>query len=645
MDTTLINPLVHRWREDARANPDAFWAEAASHLHWFRPWESVFEWTYPTFKWFSGGETNLAYNALDLHVKNGHGGRTALVYLNERGERRLYTYAQLLHEVERTAAALRGLGLQKGDRLTIYMPTCPEAIILMLATVRIGAIHSVVFAGFGAGALGDRIRASSSRAVFISDITYRKGKDVPLKGIADEALAKGEHAVEHVVLLKRNSEAVMMHAPRDILWDEFLARGQNQNGHAVPMEANAPAFILATSGTTARPKLAVHTHGAYQVWMVSQGRWTFGLTPNDVWWSTSDIGWVVGHSYIVYAPLIVGCTTLAYEGAIDYPDPHTVWKIIDEFRVTGLFTSPTGVRLLMRYGETYPHAHALNSLTRVLCAGEVLNAPAWEWLQKKVFRDRVPVIDHMWQTETGGPVFGNPFGVSLLPIKPGSAGVPLAGIECQVFTPEGQPCAVGEKGIMAVTKPFPGLIQTLWGEPERYEADYWARLPVQPGVYYMGDAAHIDADGYVWFAGRADEVIKIASHRLGTIEVETALLRHPAVAEAGVTGRPDDLRGEVISAFVVLRAGNQPSELLKRELIETVRQELGALAVVGELNFVSLLPKTRSGKIMRRVFKAVIAGRDPGDISTIEDEGSVEEARAAWTEMMKELGKDDETVV
>lgn len=645
MDTTLLNPLVHRWREDAHANPEAFWAEAAAHLHWFRPWERVFEWNYPTFRWFSGGETNLAYNALDLHVKNGHGGRTALVYLNERGERRLYTYAQLLHEVARTAAALRGLGLQKGDRLTIYMPTCPEAIILMLATVRIGAIHSVVFAGFGAGALGDRIRASGSRAVFISDITYRKGKDVPLKGIVDEALAKGEHTVEQVVLLKRNSEAVTMHTPRDILWDEFLARGQNQNGHAVPMEANAPAFILATSGTTARPKLAVHTHGAYQVWMVSQGRWMFGLTPNDVWWSTSDIGWVVGHSYIVYAPLIVGCTTLAYEGAIDYPDPHTVWNIIDEFRVTGLFTSPTGVRLLMRYGETYPHAHALHSLTRVLCAGEVLNAPAWEWLQKKVFRDRVPVIDHMWQTETGGPVFGNPFGVSLLPIKPGSAGVPLAGIECQVFTPEGQPCAVGEKGIMAVTKPFPGLIQTLWGEPERYEADYWARLPVQPGVYYMGDAAHMDADGYVWFAGRADEVIKIAAHRLGTIEVETALLRHPAVAEAGVTGRPDDLRGEVISAFVVLRAGNQPSELLKRELIETVRQELGALAVVGELNFVSLLPKTRSGKIMRRVFKAVIAGRDPGDISTIEDEGSVEEARAAWTEMMKELGKGDETVV
>ena len=320
----LVNPVVRRWLEEAVENPDKFWAKAAHQLHWFRPWERVFEWDYPTFKWFVGAETNLAYNALDFHVNRGWGGHTALIYVSERGERRLFTYGQLLYEVEKTAAALRGLGLQKGDRLTIYMPTCPEAIILMLATVRIGAVHSVVFAGFGAGALGDRIRASGSRAVFISDITYRKGKDVELKSIVDSALDSSGSSVEHVVVLTRGKEPVKMNPGRDLSWDEFLGYGKKQPSEHVAMDSNEPAFILATSGTTAKPKLAVHTHGAYQVWITSMARWVFGLQPNDVWWSTSDIGWIVGHSYIVYAPLILGCTTIAYEGAIDYPDPSTI---------------------------------------------------------------------------------------------------------------------------------------------------------------------------------------------------------------------------------------------------------------------------------------------------------------------------------
>jgi len=635
-DFNLVSPIVTRWRDEAREDPTTFWGKAASQLHWFHPWDRVFDWNFPEFRWFSGGETNLAYNALDHHVNRGWGGHTALVYLNERGQRDLYTYAQLLREVERTAAALRGLGLQKGDRLTIYMPTCPEAIILMLATVRIGAIHSIVFAGFGAGALGDRIRASGSRAVFAADITYRKGKDVYLKEIVDHALEGGEHSVEHVVVLKRGSADVPMTPRRDLTWEEFRAKGTGQHGHAVPMESNDPAFILATSGTTAKPKLAVHTHGAYQVWIHSMARWVFGLTPQDVWWSTSDIGWIVGHSYIVYAPLLIGCTTLVYEGAIDHPDPGTLWRLVEDFQVTGIFTSPTAVRLLMRYGESFQAQYDHKSLTRVFCAGEVLNAPAWEWLQHKVFKDRIPVIDHMWQTETGGPIFGNPYGLGMLPTKPGSAGIPLAGIDCEIVTADGHPCPPGAKGIMAIKRPFPGLIQSLWGEPERYVADYWGRIPGM-NAYYTGDSAMIDADGYVWFAGRADEVIKIAAHRLGTIEVETALLRHPAVAEAGVTGRPDELRGEVISAFVVLRAGHTASDSLKHELIETVRNELGPVAVVGEIHFVHMLPKTRSGKIMRRVFKAVILGRDPGDISTIEDEVSVEEARRAWASLISEI--------
>ncbi len=542
----------------------------------------------------------------------------------------------MLYQVERIAAALRGMGIQKGDRLTIYMPTCPEAIMLMLATVRIGAMHSVVFAGFGSKALGDRVVASGSKLVFTTDVTYRKGKDVPLKGIVDESL-QGANDVQHVILLNRTGASVPMQKGRDITWDEFLAHAAGNSGNYVEMESNEPAYILATSGTTAKPKLAIHTHGGYQVHIHSMGKWVFGLKPTDVWWSTSDIGWVVGHSYIVYAPLIAGATTLAFEGALDYPKPETNWATaIEEFRVTGIFTSPTAVRLLMRYGDEplkkIDHSH----LERIFCAGEVLNAPAWEWLQKKILNDKIPVIDHMWQTETGGPVFGNPYGLGMLPIKPGSATIPLPGIEAQVVTPEGEPCGPNEKGIMVLKRPFPGLTPALWGEPERYGKDYWGRLP---GVYYTGDSAHIDDDGYVWFAGRADEIIKVAGHRIGTIEVETAILTHPAVAESGVIGRPDELRGEVISAFVLLKQGYAPSAQLKQEILETVRHELGPVAVIGELNFVNMLPKTRSGKIMRRVLKAVALDREPGDITTIEDEGSVEEARHAWQAMKAEIAE------
>ncbi|MER3398559.1 MAG: acetate--CoA ligase [Chloroflexota bacterium] len=632
----VINPVVRRWVEAAREDPEGFWARAAEKLPWFRRWDRVFEWDFPTFRWFIGGRTNLAYNCLDYHVAAGRSGQAALIYINERGERRTYTYAQLLREVRRLAAALRGMGIKKGDRLTIYMPTSPEAIMLMLATVRVGAIHSVVFAGFGAGALADRIAASGSRLVFTADVTYRKGRDVRLKEIVDEALKAAGDTVEHVVVWRRTDQDVPMSPGRDLFWADFLKRAEGQPDGWVEMESNEPAYILATSGTTAKPKLAVHTHGGYQVGIHSTGRWCFGLRPGEVWWSTSDIGWVVGHSYIVYAPLLVGCATIAYEGALDHPGPETFWRVVEDFGVTGIFTSPTAVRLLMRYGSEPARKFDLSSLERVVCAGEVLNAPAWEWLQKDVLNDRVPVIDHWWQTETGGPVIGNPYGLAMLPIKPGSASIPLPGMEVGVMTPEGQECGPGEKGILVIKRPFPSLTPTLWGEPERYARDYWQRIPGRQ-VYFTGDSAQLDGDGYVWFAGRADEIIKIAAHRIGTIEVETAFLKHPAVAEAGVTGRPDEVRGEVISAFVVLKQGYRPSEELRRELIETVRRELGPVAVIGEVNFVNMLPKTRSGKIMRRVLKAVILNRDPGDITTIEDEGSVEEARQAWQQMRAEI--------
>ncbi len=629
----IINPVIRRWCQDGEKDFVGFWARAAQDVPWFRTWDKAFEDDAPSFRWFTGGLTNISYNALDRHVAGGRGGHAALVAYTEAGERRVFTYAQLLTETRRIAAALRGLGVRRGDRVGIYMPTIPEAIAAMLAVTRIGAVHLVVFAGFGSGALSERLRLAEAKVLLAADATWRKGSRVDLLHIVDEALAEPGSPVEKLVVLGREGTPEGLRQGRDLTWEQFLAGGAgHDSGHEV-MESNEPAYILATSGTTAKPKLAVHTHGGYQVGIAAMGRWCFGLKEDDVWWSTSDIGWVVGHSYIVYAPLVAGCTTIAYEGAIDHPGPETFYRIVEENRVTGVFTAPTAVRLLMRYGTEPARAHDISSLERVVCAGEVLNPPAWEWLQHEVLSDRVPVIDHMWQTETGGPVFGNPYGLGMLPIKPGSAGIALPGIGAEIREMDGSVCKPGEKGIVVLTHPFPGLTASIWKDPERY-ADYWAQMK---DCYFTGDAAQVDDDGYFFFSGRADEIMNIAGHRIGTIEVETAFLRHPAVAEAGVTGRPDELRGEVISAFVVLRAGHEPSDALHQELLATVRQELGPVAVIGEINFVGALPKTRSGKIMRRVFKAVTLDTDPGDVSTIEDVGSVDEAREAWVKMRAEL--------
>jgi len=623
-------------RDAADRDPERFWREAADLVGWFRPPERAYEADAPSFRWFGGGLTNLTYNALDAHVATGRGAQPALIAVDEAGGRRTLTYDDLLTEVRRAASALRAAGVGRGDRVTIYMPTCVEAIVAMLATVRIGAIHSVVFAGFGHAALSDRIAASGSRLVLTTISTVRKGRDVALLPIV-EAAVRAAGGVEHVVVLTRDSDAALPDGPF-MGWDDFLRAGEGQSDTWEEMEANEPAFILATSGTTARPKLAVHCHGGYQVHIVAMARWCFGLRPGETWWSTSDIGWVVGHGYIVYAPLIMGATTVAFEGALDHPGPERFWGLIEELGVTGLFTSPTAVRAMMRYGEEVAGRHDLARLERVFCAGEVLNAPAWEWLQRTILKDRVPVIDHMWQTETGGPIFGNPYGLGLLPIKPGSSGPPLPGIAAAVVDADGRRLPAGEKGIMVVERPFPGLIASLWGEPERYATDYWERIP---GMYYTGDAAHLDDDGYAWFAGRADEIIKIAGHRIGTIEVETAFLHHPAVAETGVTGRPDEVRGEIISAFVVLKADRIASDALRQELRATVREQMGPVAVIGEITFVGMLPKTRSGKIMRRVLKAVALDRDPGDVTTIEDEGSVEEAREALAGLRAEIPTDE----
>ena len=637
----LVGPVVRRIQREALDDPDSFWGEAAQRIPWASQWDRVFEWTpdeTPAFRWFRGGETNLAWGCLDTQVEQGNGGRAALIALDELGAQRVFTYAQLLQQVKRIAASLRAIGVQRGDRVAIYMPTNFEAIALMLACARIGAIHLVIFAGFGAGAIADRVKMANARFLFMTDVTYRRGRDAPLDGFVRGALENegaGE-VVEQVIVERRRADSPPIAPGKELSWEEFLAAGEGGDGSWEPMEANEPAFILATSGTTARPKLAVHSHGGYGVWIASMADWMFALDAEDVWWATSDIGWVVGHSYIVYAPLLMGCTTISFEGALDHPDVSTFYRIVEDHGVTGMFTSPTAIRLLMRSGAEAAEGIELGSLTRVFSAGEVLNPPAWEWFQREIFEDQIPVLDHMWQTETGGPIIGNPWGIQMLPIKPGSAGVPLPGIEGAVLSPEGEELAAGEPGIFAITRPFPGLTAQLWGEPQRYNADYWDKVPGRR-VYFTGDATSVDQDGYVWFSGRADEIIKIAAHRIGTIEVESAILRHSAVAEAGVTGRPDELRGEVISAFVVLKTGNEPSDALRGEVLQTVRSELGPVAVIGELNFVDALPKTRSGKIMRRVLKAVTLDTDPGDISTIEDEGSVEEAREAWQQMRANL--------
>ncbi|RJS79172.1 acetate--CoA ligase [Candidatus Bathyarchaeota archaeon] len=622
-----LPPQLKWMLKRALDDPESFWGEVAEELHWFKRWDKVFEWNYPDFTWFKGAVTNIAYNCLERNIKLGRGNHTAIIWENGEGlPSRALTYNQLLYEVKRFASALKALDVNKGDRVTIYMPMVPEAAIAMLATTRIGAIHSVVFGGFGYGALADRIADAESKVVVTADVGYRRGKTVNLKKVVDEALKISGKTVQKVIVLRRGKEEPPMTSGRDIFWDEALDKGRGFKAEVEKMKADEPAFILYTSGTMAKPKGTVQPHGSYQVYIYAMGKWVYDMHETDVWWSTSDIGWIVGHSYVVYAPLLFGCSTIMYEGVPDHPTPDIWWQIIERNRVTQLWISPTGVRALMRYGEEWAKKHDLSSVRLVVCAGEVLNPPAWEWLQKKVFEDRIPVIDHMWQTESSGPMVGNPYGIVLLPIKPGSATIPLPGIDGEVVDEEGKTVPPGTEGIFVCKKPFPGLTPTLWRNHERYVRDYWNRIP---GVYYTGDAAMKDEDGYIWFLGRVDEVIKIAAHRVGTIEIESALLKHPAVAEAAVVGKPDPLRGETACAFIVLKGEKEPSEELKDELRNLVKKTLGPIVIVSDIFFVNKLPKTRSGKIMRRLIKAIIMGKPLGDYSTIEDETSIEELKKA----------------
>jgi acetyl-CoA synthetase len=612
---------------DALENPDQFWSQIASELHWFKRWDKTLEWQYPNFTWFKGAMTNLSYNCTEHHVKNGRGNHPAIIYENGEGQpTRILTYSQLLDQVKQFAAALKALGVRKGDRVTIYMPMIPEAAVAMLATTRIGAIHSVVFGGFGYGALADRIEDAESKIVVTADIGYRRGESIDLKGVVDQALKVAGGTVEKVMVLKRGEEEPPMIPQRDMLWEQAIKMGKDFGAEVEKTLAENPAFILYTSGTMAKPKGTVQLHGGYQVYVYAMGKWVYNMQQTDVWWSTSDIGWIVGHSYVIYAPLLFGCTTIMYEGVPDYPAPDVWWQIVEKHKVTKLWMSPTGVRALMKYGDEYPKKHNLSSVQFVACAGEVLNPPAWEWLQKRVFDDRVPVVDHMWQTESSGPIVGNPYGIALLHIKPGSATIPLPGIDADIVDAEGHSVPAGTEGTFVIRKPFPGLTPTLWRNHQRYVQDYWNKIP---GVYYTGDAAMRDQDGYVWFLGRVDEVIKISAHRIGTIEIESAMLKHPAVAEAAVVGVPDPMRGETACALVVLKSGHEPNDALRQTLKDLVKKTLGPIVIVSNIFFVSKLPKTRSGKIMRRLVKAVLTDKPLEDYSTIEDQTAIEEIKQA----------------
>jgi len=612
---------------DALENPDQFWSQIASELHWFKRWDKTFEWQYPNFTWFKGGVTNLSYNCTELHVKQGRGNHPAIIYENGEGQpTRILTYSQLLDQVKQFAAALKAFGVRKGDRVTIYMPMIPEAAVAMLATTRIGAIHSVVFGGFGYGALADRTADAESKMVITADAGYRRGESIDLKGVVDQALGIAGKTVQKVIVLNRGEKEPPMTPERDVLWEQAVQKGKGSNAEAEKTLAEDPAFILYTSGTMAKPKGTVQLHGGYQVYIYAMGKWVYNMQQADMWWSTSDIGWIVGHSYVIYAPLLFGCTTIMYEGVPDHPAPDVWWQIVEKHKVTKLWMSPTGVRALMKYGDEYPRKHDLGSVQFVACAGEVLNPPAWEWLQKRVFKDRVPVVDHMWQTESSGPIVGNPYGIALLPVKPGSASIPLPGIDADIVDREGHSVPTGAEGTFVIRKPFPGLTPTLWRDHQRYVQDYWNKIP---GVYYTGDAAMRDRDGYVWFLGRVDEVIKISAHRIGTIEIESALLRHSAVAEAAVVGVPDPMRGETACALAVLKSRYEPSDTLKQTLKDLVKKTLGPIVIVSNIFFVSKLPKTRSGKIMRRLIKAVLTDKPLEDYSTIEDQTAIEEIKQA----------------
>ncbi len=598
--------------------PDAFWSEVASELHWFSPWSTVRTWEEPFVRWFEGGTTNLSYNALDRHVEAGRGNQVAFFWEGEPGDRRTLTYAQMLHDVSRFANVLKGRGIEKGDRVAIYMPMIPEAAVAMLACARIGATHSVVFGGFSAHALADRIEDAQATAVITADGGFRRGSVLPLKPAVDEALQRAS-SVETVIVVRRTENDVEMEPGRDF-WYHDLVKHASADCPAEPLDAEHPSFILYTSGSTGKPKGVLHTTGGYQTYMWLTTRYVFDLKPNDVFWCTADVGWVTGHSYIVYGPMLNGATQVMYEGAPTHPAPDRLWEMVERYRVSVFYTAPTAIRAFMKLGDEHPDEHDLTSLRLLGTVGEPINPEAWMWYRRVIGGDRCPIVDTWWQTETGGIMLTTLPGVH--DAKPGAAGVPFFGVDPSIVDVEGNDVGASEGGYLVLNQPWPSMLRTVYGDDDRYRNQYWSEIP---HVYFAGDGARKDADGYYWIMGRVDDVVNVSGHRLGTMEVESALVSHPAVAEAAVVGRPDEVKGQAIVAFVTLEGSRSGSEELRAELRKHVATEIGAIAKPESIHFADALPKTRSGKIMRRLLRNIASGQElSGDVSTLEDRSVVD---------------------
>jgi len=604
-------------------DPEGFWGEAARMLHWFEPWRKVLEWNEPHAQWFVGGKTNLAYNCLDLQIERGHANKVAFFWEGEPGDKRAITYGQLLEEVSRFANVLRSKGVGLGDRVAIYMPMVPEAIVAMLACARIGATHSVVFGGFSSSALADRINDAKAEVVVTADGAFRRGQVLPLKPAVDEALTHTP-SVRKVIVVRRAENPISMEPGRDE-WYHDVMREASDECPAVPVDAEHPAYILYTSGSTGRPKGVLHTTGGYQVHVALTAKYVFDLKEDDVYWCTADIGWVTGHSYIVYGPMALGATQVIYEGNPVYPAPDRLWEMVARYNVTVFYTAPTAIRTFIKLGAEYPARHDLTTLRLIGTVGEPINPEAWMWYRRVIGGDKCPVVDTWWQTENGGILISTIPGVH--DTKPGSAGVPLFGVDAAVVDADGNEVPANQGGFLVVKRPWPGMLRTVYGDDDRYRNQYWGEVP---HVYFSGDGARRDEDGYFWIMGRVDDVVNVSGHRLGTMEIESALVSHPKVAEAAVVGRPDELRGQAIVAFVTLEQGFEPSDELRDELKRHVVKEIGAIARPEEIRFADALPKTRSGKIMRRLLRSVATGQElTGDVSTLEDRSVIERLRAA----------------
>ncbi|MFZ4984398.1 MAG: acetate--CoA ligase [Blastocatellia bacterium] len=610
-----------RLSAEAEADPEGWWGRQAERLHWFRKWDKVLEWNLPFAKWFVGGKTNVAYNCLDRHLETWRRNKAAIIWEGEPGEVRTLTYQQLHTEVCKFANVLKKMGVEKGDRVALYMPLIPELAIAMLACARIGAAHSIVFGGFSADALRDRINDAGCSAVVTADSGYRRGGLVALKAAVDEAVRQTP-TVRTCIVVRRTGAEIQMQPGRDHWWHELM-QTVNASCPAEELDSEHPLFILYTSGTTGKPKGILHTTGGYLTQASLTHEWVFDLQDEDVYWCTADIGWVTGHSYVVYGPLSNGATSLMYEGAPNHPGPDRFWDIIERHRVNIFYTAPTAIRSFIKWGEHHVLNHDLSSLRLLGTVGEPINPEAWIWYHNVVGKGRCPIVDTWWQTETGGMMISPLPGAT--PTVPGTATLPLPGISIDVVDREGRSVGVNEGGYLVIKKPWPGMLRTIWGDDERFRVQYWKDIP---GVYFAGDGARRDENGYFWIMGRVDDVLNVAGHRLGTAEVESALVSHPVVAEAAVVGRPDDLKGSAIVAFVSLEGGREGSEELRRELRDHVAKEIGPIAKPDEIRFTDVLPKTRSGKIMRRLLREIAAsGNVVGDVTTLEDFTVIEKLR------------------